>query len=78
MDDHELDQLLDGAAGIVLKHHQSGRLVHFSRHELASPVAFRSRMRRYLQPGVEPAHLDQDEHDEFVRDLIRGADQDNA
>lgn len=71
----ELDALLAGEAGVVVgfEHNDGGRIdVYLSRHELASPIAWRAAMRRaFGHEGYEPPHYSQEDHDQIVRVLFR-------
>lgn len=77
MTHQELDALLDGATGasLALSGPDGPVEVHFTRHELRSPVAWRAALRRQLRHlGYEPPHYDQEDHDVFVRAMFALAD----
>jgi hypothetical protein len=77
MTDRELDALLDGAAGgTVTFTSPDGPLeVHFDRHALKSPVAWRAALRRQLgHIGYEPPVWAQEDHDKIIRAMFMLAD----
>ena len=70
----ELDALLDGQQGVVLEM-ANGEHIWLDRHELETPQAWRSAMRRQLgHTGYEPPIYSQASHDEIVRVLFRMID----
>lgn len=74
MTGRELDELLDGQAGVRL-FFTNGEHLDFERRDLESPAAWRLTMRRALgQLDYRPPALEQDDHDELVRALFRFAD----
>ena len=79
MKDDELDRLLNGgtSVGVTLaKDDGSAIEVLFTRHELASPTAFRAALRRALgHEGYEPPRYDQEDHDTIVRVMFQLAAQ---
>lgn len=71
MSPDELDALFDGYryASVELRHDDGRSLcVRFTRHDLATPQAWRAAMRRQLgHTGYRPPVYDQDAHDQIVR-----------
>ena len=78
MTDRELDALLDGAAGAKLTLGAPGgreTVLHFTRHDLRTPGAWRAAMRRQFgHTGYCPPRYSQRDHDQIVRALFRLAD----
>jgi hypothetical protein len=70
---NELYALLAGAAGVSLIH-ESRKVTRLSRHDLATPVAWRAAMRRQMPAGRQPPVYSQEDHDELVRVLFQAID----
>ena len=74
MTSQELDRLLAGAqrATLTLTNGERPHQVHFTRHELQSPVAWRAALRRQLgHLGYEPPVYGVEDHDVLVRAIVR-------
>ena len=69
----ELNALLDGAAGATLTLLDAKgveQIVHFERHELLTPAAWRAALRRQMPADYEPPVYGVEDHGRIVRALF--------
>ena len=75
MTGRELDELFRGQS-LVRIGLTSGDALWFNQHDLATPVAWRSAMRRQMPAGWEAPVYDQADHDQIIRVIFQLCDAD--